>query len=122
MKKRNLLIVDDEEKFADMLARRLELRGCSCTVCFDGRSAMESLDEMDYLLILLDLRLPDLYGVDVLNQIRKIKPDIPVIIVTGHGTEKDRIACMDLGAHDFLHKPLEINTLMSIVDSIAEER
>jgi len=122
MKKRNLLIVDDEEKFADMLARRLELRGCSCTVCFDGRSAMESLDEMDYLLILLDLRLPDLYGVDVLKQIRRIKPDIPVIIVTGHGTEKDRIACMDLGAHDFLHKPLEINTLMSIVDSIAEER
>src|SRR3989339_286488 len=95
----DILIIDDEIKFADMLAKRIELRGCSNAVCYDGRSALEWVrSHADRIsLILLDLRLPDLYG-----------------------TEKDRRECERLGAYRFIHKPLNIDELMTILQHIRE--
>ena len=118
----DILIIDDEIKFADMLAKRIELRGCSNAVCYDGRSALEWVrSHADRIsLILLDLRLPDLYGTEVLTGIKKINPAIPVIILTGHGTEKDRRECERLGAYRFIHKPLNIDELMTILQHIRE--
>ena len=122
MKHIDMLIIDDETKFADMLAKRIELRGCSTAVCYDGKSALgwvkENSDQVS--LILLDLRLPDLYGTEVLIGIKKINPVIPVVILTGHGTEKDRKECESLGAYRFIHKPLNIDELMVIFEHIRE--
>jgi len=89
MKQYDLLIVDDEKRFADMLARRLNLRGCSCSVCYSGQEALDILLQKRFHLILLDLHLPDIYGSEVLARIKKIDSKTPVIIVTGHGTQKD---------------------------------
>jgi DNA-binding NtrC family response regulator len=123
MKHADILIVDDEIKFADMLAKRIELRGCSSAVCYDGRSALEWVKShaRGIALILLDLRLPDLYGTEVLIGIKEINPAIPVIILTGHGTEKDRQECERLGAYRFIHKPPKIDELMSIFEHIREK-
>jgi len=119
----DILIIDDEVKFADMLAKRLELRGCSKAVCYDGQSALDWVRaHADGIsLILLDLRLPDLYGTEVLTGIKNMNPAIPVIILTGHGTEKDRLECERLGAYRFIHKPPNIDELMTILEHIKEK-
>lgn len=120
MKPYHLLIVDDEKRFADMLAKRLTLRGCRCEVCYNGQQALDLVGQKNFFLILLDLHLPDIYGTEVLMRIKEIDSKTPVIIVTGHGTEKDRKACMRLGAYDFVHKPLGIDELMAMLARIEE--
>jgi DNA-binding NtrC family response regulator len=122
MKHIDILIVDDEIKFAAMLAKRIELRGCSSKVCHDGRSALQWIkDRHNHVsLILLDLRLPDLYGTEVLAGIKQLYPFLPVIILTGHGTEQDRQQCEQLGAYRFIHKPLHIDELMTILETVRE--
>jgi DNA-binding response OmpR family regulator len=120
MKQYNLLIVDDEQRFANMLAKRLKLRGCHCDVCYNGQQALDLVRRKNFFLILLDLHLPDLYGTEVLKQIKTISAVTPVIILTGHGTEEDRRACMQQGAEAFWHKPLGIDELMAILARIGE--
>jgi DNA-binding NtrC family response regulator len=121
MKQCDLLIVDDEQRFADMLARRLNLRGCSSEVCYSGREALAILERKKFHLILLDLHLPDIYGTEVLARIRKNDERTPVIIVTGHGTEKDRRECIQQGAYAFMHKPVGIDELMTTLAEIVEK-
>ena len=121
MKRFDLLIIDDEQRYADMLARRMELRGCSCRTCYTGREALETLERQAFLLIILDLRLPDLYGTEVLTRIKESCQTAPVIILTGHGTEQDRLACMELGAHAFIHKPLDIGKLLDLLEEIRKK-
>lgn len=120
MKPYSLLIVDDEERFANMLAIRLNLRGCDCEVCYNGQDAIDIIKEKIFDLVLLDLRLPDIYGTDVLASIKEINAKIPVIIVTAHGTEKDRQLCIQLGAYAFMHKPLNIEELTPIFKKLRE--
>ncbi len=122
MKQYYLLIVDDEQRFADMLAKRLNLRGCVCEVCYRGQEALTLLKQKqkNFSLILLDLHLPDIYGSEVLTRIKQMDIRTPVIILTGHGTEKDRRECMLQGAYAFMHKPLGIEKLMSILTQIGE--
>lgn len=120
MKHYDLLIVDDEQRFADMLARRLNLRGCNCEVCYTGQEALNILKRKKFYLILLDLQLPDIYGIEVLTRIKENDAGVPVIIMTGHGTEKDRRECMQQGAYAFRHKPLGIDELMNILAEIGE--
>ena len=120
MKQYYLLIVDDEKRFADMLAKRLKLRGCECVVCYTGQQALDLIGQKDFSLVLLDLHLPDIYGTEVLTRIRKYDERTPVIIVTGHGTEKDRRECMQQGAYAFMHKPVAIDELMTILAEIGE--
>ena len=120
MKQYDPLIVDDERRFADMLAKRLNLRGCRCEVCYSGREALNILQQKKFFLVILDLHLPDLYGSEVLRGIKKVSAETPVIILTAHGTEKDRQECMKIGAFDFMQKPLVIEKLMAILAQIGE--
>jgi len=120
MKHYDILIVDDEKRFANMLAKRLSLRGCHCEVTYNGRQALEQVRRKNFFLVLLDLHLPDIYGVDVLEEIKTISAMTPVIIITGHGTDEDRRACMQRGAHAFMNKPVGIDELVSILAQIEE--
>lgn len=120
MKHYKLLIVDDEERLANTLALRLGLRGCSCEVCYSGKEALEIIRRQDFSLILLDLHLPDIYGIDVLKQIKQMGSGVPVVILTGHGTEEDRKQCQQLGVYDFIHKPLRIEKLMTVLEKMEE--
>lgn len=103
-----------------MLARRLGLRGLVCEVRYDGQTALELLAGKKIPVVILDLQLPDLYGVEVLRRIKAHCPETDVVILTGHGTEKDRKACMALGARVFMNKPLDIDYLLDIMRQIGE--
>lgn len=120
MKHYDLLIVDDEHRFADMLAKRLNLRGCRCRVCYSGQDALNILAKENFSLVILDLHLPDLYGSEVLRRIKKISVELPVVILTAHGTEKDRQECLKIGAFDFMQKPVVIEKLMAILAQVGE--
>lgn len=122
MKQYDILIVDDEERFANILARRLSLRGCVCEVSYSGQEALDKIKRKNFFLILLDLHLPDIYGIEVLTQIKKFGSKTPIIILTGHGNEEDRRQCMQLGAYDFIHKPLGIETLVNLLEEIRKRR
>ena len=121
MKQCDILIVDDERRYADMLARRLNLRGMVCKVCYDGQTAIDCVKKASYPMVILDLRLPDLYGTEVLKRMKTCRPEIAVIILTGHGTEMDREQCMAVGAHAFMNKPLDIDRLLAIMDQLEEK-
>lgn len=120
MKQIKILLVDDEVRFANMLAKRLTLRGIDCHVCYNGKQALDILAQNKFFLVLLDLHLPDIYGTEVLAEIQKLDARPPVIVLTGHGSEKDREICMNRGAYAFIHKPLSIDKLMSILEQIKE--
>jgi DNA-binding NtrC family response regulator len=104
-----------------MLGRRLELRGLTCQVCYDGKTALDTVAGAHILAVVLDLRLPDLYGLEVLKGIKTCRPETTVIILTGHGTEHDRQQCMSHGAHAFMNKPLDIDRLLAIMAGIREK-
>jgi two-component system, OmpR family, response regulator len=117
MKRFDLLIIDDERGFADILAKRMEIRGCSCCVRYTGREGIDMLERSRFALVVLDLRLPDMYGTEVLREIKTKSPDTPVIILTAHGSEEDRVECMESCAFGFFNKPLEIDRLLTILEA-----
>ena len=120
MKHYDLLIVDDEHRYADMLAKRLGLRSLTCKVCYDGWTAIDMVERDSFPVVILDLRLPDLYGTEVLEQIMRRRPETEVVILTGHGTEKDREQCLARGAYSFMNKPVDIERLLAMLARIKE--
>ncbi len=108
----SILIIDDECTFADTLAKRLSMRGIECTVAYDGRTGLALLGKTNVTGLVLDLRLPDLDGTEVLRLIMDLVPGLPVVILTGHGTEDDERECMENGARAFLRKPADLDLLI----------
>jgi CheY-like chemotaxis protein len=106
-----ILLVDDEREFAQSLSERLIMREMGSVVAYDGASALSMVEAEEPEVMILDLRMPGIDGIEVLKRIKKERPDIEVIILTGHGTEADRMLCMGLGAFAYLQKPVEIEFL-----------
>jgi len=106
-----VLIVDDEVALANTLAQRLEMRHLTVRTAYDGEQALSKLRDDDPDVIVLDLSMPGMHGMDVLREIKKRAPDIQVIVLTGHGTDKDEEEAKKLGGFDFLKKPADIETL-----------
>ena len=123
MKHIDILIIDDEIKFADMLSRRLSLRGITCHACYDGQSGLKWVKENPGAarLILLDLKLPDMYGTQVLARVKQIDSAVPVFIITGHGTREDEKECLALGAAEFIHKPVRIEKITTLLNCVQGE-
>ena len=109
------LLVDDEPGFARTLAKRMRLRGYECVVADDGTSALRLLAEGPFLGVLLDLRLPDIPGAEVLRRVKAREPDLPVIIMTAHGTDDDERECLEAGASAFLSKPVDIDEIVHLL-------
>jgi DNA-binding response OmpR family regulator len=107
-----ILLIDDEEEFVSTLAQRLEFRGYTAKTARDGQTGLDTLAETPFDIVILDLMMPGLNGMDTLKQIKTDNPDLPVILLTGHGSTKAGIKGMRLGASDYLMKPLDINDLI----------
>lgn len=112
---KTVLLVDDEQRFVDNLAKRLNLRGFNTLVAYDCHSAIKSIHQHSPGLIVLDLRLPDIDGIELLRRIKDKDPHIQVIILTGHGTKQDCQECLALGARAFLQKPVDISELTQLL-------
>jgi len=112
-----VLIVDDEPGFARVLGKRLRLRGFECDLAPDGETALARLREGTYVAVLLDLRLPDIPGCEVLRRLRTRKPNLPVFIITAHGTGVDRKECLASGADLFLTKPVDVDEIAGYLDA-----
>ena len=119
MENPKVFLVDDEEEFASTLADRLRLRGFDVDVANDGETALRRITEDPPHVVLLDVKMPVVGGLEVLARIKSIYPDIPVIMLTGVGSTRDGIEGMQAGAFDFLMKPLQIETL---IEKISEAR
>lgn len=106
------LLVDDEMEFISTLAERLRLRDVDATVAMDGYEALEYIEEHEPPVVVLDVMMPGLNGLEVLTQIKSKHPEIQVILLTGRGLTKDGIEGMRLGAFDYLIKPVKIEDLL----------
>ncbi len=106
-----VLLVDDEREFVQTLSERLTLRDMGSAVAHDGASALELIAEDEPEVLVLDLKMPGLDGIEVLRRVKKSRPEVEVIILTGHGSEQDRETCMNLGAFAYMHKPVNIEVL-----------
>jgi CheY-like chemotaxis protein len=106
-----LLLVDDEREFVQTLSERLLMRDMGSAVAYNGESALTMIDEEEPEVMILDLKMPGIDGIEVLRKVKQNRPEIEVIILTGHGSEEDRKTCMDMGAFAYLQKPVDIDVL-----------
>ena len=116
-KKENIkvLLVDDEDEFVRTLSERIQLRDIGSKVVLDGEKAVESLEEEIPDVMVLDLKMPGMNGIEVLKKVKEAYPQVKVVMLTGHGSEKDEEEARKLGAFDYLQKP---SGLERIIDSI----
>jgi DNA-binding NtrC family response regulator len=110
--KLKVLLVDDEKEFVESLSERLELRNLDAEVVYDGEQALKAVEEGSHDVMVLDLRMPGIDGIEVLRQVKKTKPDMQVVVLTGHGTDKDEREAKRLGAYAYMKKPVDIDTLV----------
>jgi two-component system, OmpR family, response regulator CpxR len=106
-----ILLVDDEKDFVHTLSERLESRNMGSAVAYDGEQALAIVDRDEPEVVVLDLQMPGLSGFDVLRRIKRTHPATQVIILTGHGGDKERQLADDLGAFAYLRKPVDIAVL-----------
>jgi two-component system OmpR family response regulator len=111
MKTARILLVDDEVAFANNIAKLISKRGFEVKTVYDGQSAIQALDESDFDVIVLDLKMPGLDGMAALRLIKGKKPQVEVIILTGHGSMESGIDGIQLGAFDFIMKPVRFDDL-----------
>jgi len=116
-----VLLVDDEREFVQTLSERLLLRDMGSAVAYDGESALSLVREDEPEVMILDLKMPGIDGIEVLRRVKETNPEIEVIILTGHGSEIDRETCMKLGAFAYLQKPVDIDLLSETLKKANEK-
>ncbi len=120
--KTHVLIVDDEQVVRDGCHRVLSNKGYDVTTAESGQQALDILEDSPVDLMLLDLKMPGLSGEEVLEITSKKFPNIPVVIITGHGTIDTAVECMKKGAYDFITKPFQIDQFLLTITRAAEKR
>ncbi len=115
MGKAKILLVDDEVAFANNIAKLISKRGYEVITVYNGESAIQAIEENEFDVIVLDLKMPGLDGLATLKQIKKKRPNVEVIILTGHGSMDSGIDGIQLGAFDFIMKPVRFDDLHEII-------
>jgi DNA-binding response OmpR family regulator len=106
-----ILLIEDEKRIAELIKRGLEEQGFPVTVAFDGSTGKKLAVTIQYDLIITDIILPGINGIDLCKEIRSVKPDIPIIMLTAMGTTDDKVEGFDAGADDYLVKPFDLREL-----------
>jgi DNA-binding NtrC family response regulator len=123
MELHRILLVDDEEDFASALAERLVLRGFQAETATSGMDALRHIRECDFSVLILDVKMPGIDGLGLMAEIKRKHPNLPVILLTGHGSAADAEAGMKKGAFDYLMKPIDIDELIEkIGDAVGREK
>lgn len=120
MDQTHILLIDDEEAFVTTLQERLEMRGFSPRVALNGEAGLEMIAQDQPDVVVLDLRMPGMSGIEVLRRIRKGWPAVPVIMLSGHGSDQDFESCVNLGAALYHKKPLDIDVLLESIRTVTQ--
>lgn len=107
-----LLLVDDERGFVDIIAKRMGKRNIAVTKAVSGTEGIRALRRQDFDVAVLDLKMEDMDGIEVLKIFKRIVPEMPVIMLTGHGSEQAAREGIQFGAFDYLTKPCELEALI----------
>ena len=113
-----VLLVDDEKDFVEHLSKRLQLRNLETRVALDGEAALEVVREGNPDVMVLDLRMPGIDGIQVLRQVRQEHPQMAVVVLTGYGSDLDEAEARRLGASAYLNKPVDVDQLVSTLHSV----
>jgi DNA-binding response OmpR family regulator len=108
-----VLLIDDEVGFADILAKRLNKRNMDVTPVYTGTQAIQIIRKQDFDVAVLDLKMEDMDGIEVLKIFKKAYPEMAVIMLTGHGSEQAAKEGIEFGAFDYLTKPCELEDLLA---------
>lgn len=114
-----VLFVDDEEELVSAVVERLELRGIEAVGATSGRAALDLLDAGAFDVVVLDVKMPGLGGIDVIRAARRRHPDLKVVLMTGHGSLEDADLGLSLGAIAYLQKPVDLEALIEIIRTAA---
>jgi len=117
-----ILIVEDEERIASLVKQGLEEQGHIAMVAYDGLNGRKLALQNDFDLVISDIILPQLTGIDLCRQIRSAKPDLPVILLTALGTTDDKIEGFDAGADDYLVKPFDFRELLVRIRAVMNRK
>lgn len=117
-----VLLVDDEEDFVKTLSERVCMRDIESNVALTGEEALSMLQEEVPDVMVLDLRMPGIGGMEVLSRVREAYPQLQVIILTGHGTDKDGEEAKHLGAFEYLQKPVDLEKLVCTMKAAYEKK
>lgn len=112
MERKKILLIEDEVKLARFVELELRYEGYDVTVCHDGREGMQMITDHAFDMILLDLMLPGLTGIEICRRVRKFS-DVPIIMLTAKDETMDKVAGLDSGADDYLTKPFAIEELLA---------
>ncbi|RMD98817.1 MAG: sigma-54-dependent Fis family transcriptional regulator, partial [Calditrichaeota bacterium] len=118
----SILIVDDEQSVRDSIERVLEREGYQVFKAANAHEAEDILQKETVALVLTDLRMPDVSGLELLRQVKKQFPDIEVVMITGHGTIERAVEAMKEGAYDFITKPFKRAEILRAVSKALEKR
>jgi DNA-binding NtrC family response regulator len=122
MERINILVIDDEQVICDGCHLMLSEKGHSIDICLNGSEGLNAVKKGKYDLILLDLKLPDIDGIEILRAVKKAHPNIYVVIMTGYSTVQSAVQAMKLGATDYLTKPFIDDALMLAVERVIEKK
>jgi DNA-binding NtrC family response regulator len=106
-----IMLVDDEEDFVEMLSLRLKETGENVVAAYNGQECLDTLEKTEIDVIILDVKMPGMDGIETLQEIKKRHPLVEVIMLTGHGTIDSAVKGMKLGAYDYLFKPADFDDL-----------
>lgn len=112
-----ILLIDDEQDFLNIMAERMEARNMKVSTASSAKEGLEKAANGTFDAVILDLKMPEMDGMDVLKILKEKNPDLEVILLTGHATLKDGVEAMKLGALDLLEKPADINALTERIHS-----
>jgi DNA-binding NtrC family response regulator len=121
-KRIRLILIDDEVGFTTVMAKRLTRRGLEVTSAFSGLEAIRAMRKSEFDVAVLDLKMEDMDGIEVLKIFKKMDPDMPVIMLTGHGSEKSAGEGIQYGAYDYLFKPFEFEELIEKIHAAVSSK
>lgn len=117
-----ILLVDDERGFVDIISKRMSKRNIKVTRAYSGTEALQALRKEDFDVSVLDLKMEDMDGIEILKIFKKIAPDLPVIMLTGHGSEEAARDGIRFGAFDYMTKPCDLEELVVKIKEAYQQR
>ena len=122
IKETNILVVDDDKDLADNLAEYLATLGFKVTVTYGGREGLDKFKQGDFQLVITDLKMPEMDGMELLESLKSLDSNANVLIITGYATIESAVEAMKKGAHDFITKPFKMEEIEAIVSRALERR